>query len=178
MEKPKPNLSSQKNTQKVDPKVVRAAPLPNPQTPQRQIRPAPNFQAQTIQIIHPGQQSATPLVINNGQIQMPSSASVQSPNQRVVFLQPIQGQNGQVIYTQTPNAATASPQPIQPKLSSTPNQVLIRPVQQPVKTEKGTRPHRDRFKNRMCVLHRWVLCHKRQCTIPQIHIKRRLNRRA
>lgn len=138
MEKPKPNLSSQKNTQKVDPKVVRAAPLPNPQTPQRQIRPAPNFQAQTIQIIHPGQQSATPLVINNGQIQLPSSASVQSPGQRVVFLQPIQGQNGQVIYTQTPNAATASPQPIQPKLSSTPNQVLIRPVQQPVKTEKGT----------------------------------------
>jgi len=131
MEKPKPNLTSAKTTQKVSLQSQQSTTTST--TPQRQIRPAPNFQ--TIQIVHPHNQQATPLVINNGQIQLPSS-NVQSPNQqRLVFLQPIQGQNGQVIYTQSPNAA--SPQPIQPKPNT---QVLIRPMHapHPVKNEKST----------------------------------------
>jgi hypothetical protein len=78
-------------------------------SPQRQIRPAPTGQNQTIQILQG--QNQTPIVINSGQIQ--------AAQQRVVFLQPVQQPNGQVTYIQT---QTTTQQQIQPK----PQQVLVR----------------------------------------------------
>lgn len=78
-------------------------------SPQRQIRPAPSGQNQTIQILQG--QNQTPIVINNGQIQ--------AAQQRVVFLQPVQQPNGQVTYIQANSAQQIHTKP-------QPQQVLVR----------------------------------------------------
>jgi len=83
------------------------------QSPQRQIRPAPTGAPnQTIQIL---QGQPNPILINNGQIQL--QQQIQQPQQRLVFLQPVQQPNGQLTYIQSQQHQ----QQIQPK----PQQVLF-----------------------------------------------------
>jgi len=94
------------------------------QSPQRQIRPAPTGAPnQTIQILQ-GQPNPTPILINNGQIQL--QQQIQQPQQRLVFLQPVQQPNGQLTYIQSQQHQ----QQIQPKPQQSPRQVLVRQVPQ------------------------------------------------
>lgn len=103
------------------------------QSPQRQIRPAPaGAQNQTIQILQ-GQSNQTPILINNGQIQL--QQQIQQPQQRLVFLQPVQQPNGQLTYIQ-------SQQQIQPKPQQSPRQVLVRQVPQSSSTVNLIEPSR------------------------------------
>lgn len=95
------------------------------QSPQRQIRPAPSgSQNQTIQILQG--QNQTPILINNGQIQLQPShqQQIQQPQQRLVFFQPVHQPNGQVTYLQAPQQQ----QLIQPKPNQ-PRQLVVRQLQ-------------------------------------------------